>query len=168
MDSFVEQLIVKKTEGKDIFKRFALLCGGIFLFLFSLVVSYLTYMFFFALLGGGALYLSWYMVQSTFVEYEYIITNNEMDIDKISAKRKRKRLITIKINKTEEWGEYSEGKGADAAATVQAHDCSYENLWYIVTQHEKYGKVNLLFSPNNSILEAVNKGVPYSLRKKLV
>ncbi|MCL1822947.1 MAG: phage holin family protein [Oscillospiraceae bacterium] len=154
----------KKTETKDTVKRFGLILAGSLLFAAALFA--VVFLGGFALLIGiGGIWLSWYFIRDTFIEYEYIVTNNEMDIDKIMAKRKRKRLITIKIDKAEEWGEYTEGKENNAAVTVQAHDCGYKNLWYIVTHHEKHGKTAVLFSPNRNILEAVNKSVPYSLRK---
>jgi hypothetical protein len=114
----------------------------------------------------GVIWVTWLLFQGTFVEYEYIVTNNELDVDKIIARKRRKRLITVRIDKSEEWGEYSDGKGSDALVTVQAHDCGYTNLWYIVAQHEKYGKTAVFFSPNMKVLEVMNKAVPYSLRKK--
>jgi hypothetical protein len=165
MDSFVEQIVSKRSETKDTLKRFAFVFGGSVLFIISLF-GMLWIGAFSLLIGFGALFLAWYFIQSTFIEYEYIITNHEMDIDKIIAKKRRKRLITIKINKAEAWGEYTEGKENDALVTVQAHDCGYKNLWYIITVHEKHGKTAVLFSPNNSVLEAMNKSVPHSLRKK--
>ncbi|MCL2693785.1 MAG: hypothetical protein FWE60_01620 [Oscillospiraceae bacterium] len=166
MDNFVEQIVVKKSETKDNLKRLGLFFGGLVICLASLTAELLSPIpMIFMLLAIGSIWLTWLLFQSTFIEYEYIITNNEMDIDKIFARKRRKRLITLKIDKAEAWGEYSDGKGSDVAVTVQAHDCQYKNLWYIVFMHEKYGKTNLLFSPNRAVLEAVNKSLPYSLRR---
>ncbi|MCL2076916.1 MAG: hypothetical protein FWH08_00730 [Oscillospiraceae bacterium] len=168
MDSFVEQMIAKKSETKDKLKRLGLVFGGsVLCFVFLTAARLFPFASMLLIfLGIGVIWLTWIMIQNTFIEYEYIITNDELDIDKIMAKKKRKRLITIKINKTEEWGEYSDGKTIDVTVTVEAHDCGYKNLWYIVTRHEKYGKTALLFSPNRNVLSAINKSVPYSLRKK--
>lgn len=44
----------------------------------------------------GSLYGGYILITNMSVEYEYIVTNGEMDIDKIIAKRRRKRLITVK------------------------------------------------------------------------
>ncbi|MCL2637165.1 MAG: hypothetical protein FWD48_02225 [Oscillospiraceae bacterium] len=168
MDNFAEQIVVKKAELKDNLKRLAIFSGGmilcIILLTFGMAIIALMPVFLFA--NIGVVWVTWLLFQSTFIEYEYIVTNNELDVDKIIARKRRKRLITIKIDKAEEWGEYAEGKGASANVTVQAHDCGYTNLWFIVTQHEKYGKTTVYFSPSMKILEIMNKAVPYSLRKK--
>jgi len=171
MDSFVEQIVVKKSETKDNLKRFGLVVvGSILCFLFMVVPMMIPalapFLFFFVLIAFGIIFGAWVLIQGTFIEYEYIVTNNELDIDKIIARKRRKRLITIKINKAEDWGTYTAGKENSALVTVQAHDCSYVNLWYIIAVHERHGKTAVLFSPNRAVLEAVNKSVPYSLRKK--
>ena len=41
------------------------------------------------------------------MEFEYIYTNGEIDIDKIMAKRKRKRLLTLKISSFDSFDEFS-------------------------------------------------------------
>lgn len=46
------------------------------------------------------------------VEYEYIVTNGEMDIDKIIAKRRRKRLITVNARTFERFGPFKESDHA--------------------------------------------------------
>ncbi|MCL2020216.1 MAG: hypothetical protein FWG70_10740 [Oscillospiraceae bacterium] len=168
MDSFMEQIVVKKTETRDIIKRFAFFILGMLLCLFfvTLLRIFPAFSMIFLFMSAGVIWLTWVLFQSTFVEYEYILTNNELDIDKIIARKKRKRLITIRIDKAEAWGEYSEDKAGGVQVTVQAHDCGYKNLWYIVTNHEKHGKVRLFFSPSRALLEAMNKGVPYAQRKK--
>jgi hypothetical protein len=165
MDRYVEQIVAKKAESKDAAARFMLVVGGSLLAA-ALVFFGLVFFPYLIMFSFGAMWLTWFLLQSTYIEYEYIVTNDEMDIDKIIARKKRKRLITIKISKAEEWGEYAAGKAETATVTVQAHDCGYKNLWYIVTHHEAHGKTAVLFSPNRAVLEAVNKAVPYNMRKR--
>ena len=43
------------------------------------------------------------------VEYEYIVTNGELDIDRIIARRGRKRMINIKTNAYELIAPYDDG-----------------------------------------------------------
>ncbi|MCL2698172.1 MAG: hypothetical protein FWE74_08845 [Oscillospiraceae bacterium] len=168
MDNFTEQIVVKKTETRDNLKRLAIFSGGMLLCIavmyFAMLIPPLMPVLLFV--GAGIIWVAWLLFQGTFVEYEYIVTNSELDVDKIIARKRRKRLITIKIDKAEEWGEYSDGKGASSAVTVQAHDCGFKNLWYIVTMHDKYGRTTVYFSPNMKVLEMMNKAVPYGLRKK--
>lgn len=165
MDNYVEQIIVKKTDGKDLLKRFAIISVTMLLVVISLFCTVFIYpMLIF--IGVGAVYVAWLMFAATSVEYEYIVTNNELDIDKIMGRRRRKRLITLKLSTSEAWGEYKEEQRLSANVTVAAHDCSLQNLWYILGTHEKHGRVLLLFTPADNVLFAVNKSMPYSLRSR--
>ncbi|MCL2108105.1 MAG: hypothetical protein FWH20_01995 [Oscillospiraceae bacterium] len=175
MDSFTEQIVAKKSETRDNVKRLLIALGGgfacaLFVFIGFLLLQIGVGMIF-LMLAFLSVWATKILLQNTAIEYEYIVTNDEMDIDKILGRRKRKRLITIKISKAEAWGLYTDdaaAKTASAAVTVEAHDCSYNNLWYMIAHHEKHGKTVVLFSPGNNVLAAINKKVPHSLRKKEV
>lgn len=167
MDHYNEQLVRKLSEPKDILLR-VLIC-----FLTSVVVfisvgaMLLTGISLLLIVAVGACYLAYILFSKTFVEYEYIVTNNDLDIDKITGKRKRKRLITIKLNTVKEWGEYNGKVNSNTNATVMASDATGINVWYINADHEKHGKVTILFSPSEETVANINFGVPYSARKRL-
>lgn len=166
MDHYNEQLIKKNADTRDIAIRvliclataavIALSVTGAVMFGFTPII----------IIGIGACYLAYLLLTGTSVEYEYIVTNNDLDIDKISGKRKRKRLITVKLNTVTEWGVYEEGKGKGAAATVLASDGSGTGLWYIMAKHEKHGDVMVIFNPTETTAVNINYGVPYGVRKK--
>lgn len=167
MDHYNEQLIRKLSEPKDIFLRI-LICfltsavificvGAMILFGFPMLI----------IIAAGACYLAYLLLSGTFIEYEYIVTNNDLDIDKISGKRKRKRLITVKLDTVRSWGEYTGKTDPNANATVMASDATGRNMWYLDADHEKYGKVTVLFTPSEETVYNINFGVPYSARKKL-
>lgn len=40
------------------------------------------------------------------IEYEYILTNNDLDIDKVIGKRKRKRMISLDVSTAEAFAPY--------------------------------------------------------------
>ena len=92
MDHYNEQLVKKETEASDIAKKILIIAGTL---LITGLCVYSVFVFGFLpliVLVFGVFYLSWYLMTSTSVEYEYIVTNNDMDIDKIVGQRKRKRL----------------------------------------------------------------------------
>ncbi len=167
MDHYNEQLIRKLSEPKDIFLRILICClttvvificvGAMILFGFPMLL----------IIAAGACYLAYLLLSGTFTEYEYIVTNNDLDIDKISGKRKRKRLITVKLNTVKSWGEYTGKSDPGANATVMASDATGRNIWYLDAEHEKYGKVTVLFTPSAETVYNINFGVPHSVRKKL-
>lgn len=166
MDHYNEQLVRKQSEPKDMAIR-------VLIIFLTLAVSFITiaaaliFVFpFIIIVAVGACYLAYLLMGNTFIEYEYIVTNNDLDIDKISGKRKRKRLITVKLNTVRDWGEYTGREQVNVDATVMASDASGYGAWYLVAEHEKYGKVLVLFTPTEQTLSNINFGVPHAVKKK--
>lgn len=167
MDHYNEQLVRKQSEPKDMAVR-ALIVFFALAVTFIAVTAALLFNFLpLIVVAGGACYLAYLLMGNTFIEYEYIVTNNDLDIDKISGKRKRKRLITVKLNTVRDWGEYTGREQVNVNATVMASDASGYNAWYLVAEHEKYGTVMVIFTPVRETVENINFGVPHSARKKL-
>ncbi len=168
MDNFVEQLVAKRADGKAYFLRGLIVSFAVVMVALGIVA---TVMFAFPLLlfvSVGACYLAWWLFGNTSLEYEYIVTNNDFDIDKIIGKRKRKRLISIELSTVTEFDKYSGGRiGQDADATVMAADGTGVGVWYLLVNSRDYGKLLIIFSPNEETLECINHGVPYTVKKKL-
>lgn len=166
MDHYNEQLVKKNADGRDIVIR-VLICAAAAAVIALSVIGAVMFGFTpIIIIGIGACYLAYLLLTGTSIEYEYIVTNNDLDIDKISGKRKRKRLITVKLNTVTEWGAYEEGKGGGAEATVMASDGTGNGLWYIMAKHEKYGDVMVIFNPTETTAVNINCGVPHGVRKK--
>jgi len=110
MDSFLEYLMVKKLSGKDLALRACIIFFAVLLslivFVVFLAVSFLRSFSCFAVLCIG--YLAYILVTRQSIEYEYIFTNGDLDIDIIRGRKFRKRLTSIKckniriMEKTEE------------------------------------------------------------------
>ena len=168
MDHYNEQLLRKATEGKDTAVRVLIIVGALAVAGLSIFASFVfaQYLGFFPLIiGMGAVYLGYWLLMNTIVEYEYIVTNHDFDVDKILGKRKRKRLVNL--GKTQSWGEYTGNESFNVNATVMASDATGTGMWYLVADHDKIGKVLVLFSPNSETISNINHGVPYNLRKRL-
>ena len=94
MDTFFEQIIPVKKNGKA-----AAAIIGIWLAAF--IVCFLLIMFmpflgtFSLLLAAGALFGAYKLCTRFNLEYEYIVTNGTMDIDKIINKSSRKRISIL-------------------------------------------------------------------------
>ncbi len=96
MDIFCEYIIKHKKTLKDILIQMGTVFAATFLTFVCLLLSrYLFGLELFAIVGiwYGAVYL----IRMGNVEYEYILTNSVLDIDKIIAKRSRKRMISIEL-----------------------------------------------------------------------
>lgn len=173
MDTFTEQLVVKKSTGKDKLKLAAYLLGifaipAIFILLGVLVNFYFIIVaicaFFFVIYG------SYYLITGLYLEYEYAVTNSNITRDKIIAKRNRKRIISVDIKRFTSLKKLNESDFANksykkifkASITADGDDV------YGAEMHlDKFnGECLLLFSPDQKTLEAMRPYLRASARLK--
>lgn len=165
MDVFLEQIVARKNTGIDVLKKLGIVLAAVvisvfaFLFLPQLVPVLASLNIFIVV---GASFGAWYLITSMNVEYEYILTNGEIDVDKIIARRKRKRLITVNTRQFTAFGPYRPQEHANEsyASTIMA--CSSvedPNTYYAVSDHAKFGKCILIFNPNEKIVENIKQFV---------
>lgn len=166
MDTFVEQLVERfPSAGIKARRALTALAAG-FLSLFILFVSLFVFPML-IVLAVGVVYLAWVIIRETQVEYEYILTGTELDIDKVMGRRRRKRMITLQLSRAKEWGQGEPQSSAGTKATVVAHSGREGELWYLIADNEKIGgSVLLYFSPNEHMAFAMNGVMPYQLRRR--
>lgn len=172
MDNFAEQLIKRNETSADKTKRIALVVGGILLTLVFVAVGVLFMGTAFSLIGFVLAVVSGYgtffVVQSTYVEYEYIFTNGELDIDKIVAKKKRSSLLSVEVRKFTDFGKYDDSlEESDDMTVVITSDNIASHEYYADFQHEDYGNTRLIFAPDDRILENIKHFLPARLRTKI-
>lgn len=114
-DIFLEHLVQRKRTAADNVKTICLITAGVILTVTLLLLMLIVAGSFTSLDGSGnairqmvftiglivvaALwYLIIYLLNGMKVEYEYIVTNSEIDIDKVLAKKGRKHLLTVDIH----------------------------------------------------------------------
>ena len=97
MDSYCEYIVKKKNGGKELAIQALIVVAALAVFALFMVLGAVipNFSMITTLLAFGALYGGYRLITNMNVEYEYIVTNGEMDIDKIIAKRSRKRLLTV-------------------------------------------------------------------------
>ena len=92
MDVFLEYIIRHKKNIIDYLICIAGFLGATVLTVFFTVIGRYLLGLAFPLIVA-----SWFgaymLMNSRYIEYEYILTNNELDVDKIYAKRRRKRIV---------------------------------------------------------------------------
>ena len=166
MDNYCEQLVGKVRTGADYVKMggigtAAVLLAAVFMF-FAMIFGFysLTILAVLSLFGGV------WLLGGMNVEYEYIVTNNEMDIDKITGKRKRKRMITVDLSNAEDFIPFGTDNTA-ADATVHASSGVEKDAYCLLVNHSSYGMVKVVFNPNEKLREAIMQEVPGQLRMKI-
>jgi len=167
-DVFIEYMVKRQRTAKTSLLKLLIIVGAIvlavMLFIFSGFLG--AFSFFGAIFAVGLLYGGYFLVTSMNLEFEYSITNGEMDVDKIVAQRKRRRLVTVKWRDIEAFGRYipSEHAGKTYGTKIFACDTPYnEDLWYCVTRAPQKGQVTqvfLVFNASEKMLEAIKKYLP--------
>ena len=162
MDTFFEQLIKIKLTGK----LKAIIVGAILLDAVIVVaVTFFALLFlspaFTFLVVVAVIYGSYKILSTLSVEFEYIFTNGDLDIEKITAKSSRKRMVSIKCAKVEKYGQYK-GQTAPGSVKQTYNFCNpdSENQMYMIAESRGEGTVMIIFAPDERIREAIEKCIP--------
>ena len=156
MDVFFEQIIPIRKTGKTI----ALFLGiwGLAALLSALVFVLLgsfSLIFIFGI-GYGAYILS----SKLNVEYEYIITNGILDIDKITNKSSRKRIISVDLGGVTRLEKFNANAIVNTKDTVFTCDKDDPNAYLVTAEKSGQSAVSFVFSPNDKIKSAIVKFAP--------
>ena len=162
MDTFFEQIVSIRKSGKA-------LIIGISVWIFALFIIAFLFLFagslvgpFLAILIIGVGYGAWWLTSKLNIEYEYIVTNGEMDIDKIINKSARQRVSSFKLINVERVEKYNPNLllNVNRQNVVFACNQGDPNAYLLVASREDT-KVNyIVFSPNEKVREAIKKSLP--------
>lgn len=172
MDNFSEQLVVRNESTGDRTVKICVTLGIVLLVLFIIVIavalseSFPLVFSIAILLSSGCIYGLYRYITGTYIEYEYAVTNGEMDIDKITGKRKRRRMISLDVSKVEAFGKMSQAGEPGNVTTVLASARNADEDYYADFMHDDYGKVRLIFTPNEKTLNAIYPFLPAAIRKR--
>lgn len=159
MDTFFEQLITIKKDGKTL-----VLFIGIWVLAIIIAIALFTFVAGIGLLLSCGVIFGAYWLSSKFnVEFEYIITNDSMDIDKIINKSSRKRILSFDITKVTRLEKYNPAflNNIDKKDIVFACNPSDEEIYFMVAESSHGGKnAYLVFAPDKRIKSAIKKFAP--------
>lgn len=165
LDTFVEQIIVRKKTKAQVVMAVLTMAVASVLVVFSLL--FLTpYAPILLVLIGVAM---WWLLTGMNSEYEYCITNGDIDIDRIIARRKRERVVSVSLHKLETVGRYDPAKwqGRQVDRVVMAAPSEREEGLYCFSyRSKKRGHTLVVFQPNERVLEAFRAGLPRLLQNE--
>ena len=123
------------------------------------------------LLAAGVIYLTYRLFRAFNVEYEYIATNGAIDIDRITARSKRKRLhsfdakaieLLARVNDPDHKGEF------DSVSYRTKLDFSSgavsDRTLFCVYNDKEGGRTRLVWEPNDKIIEQFRQLVPSKVK----
>jgi len=167
MDIFNEWIVKKKKSGKDYAITAGIILGGLILiFVSSALAQYLAS--FYLLLVAAIIYGMYIGITSLNVEYEYSVTNGELDIDKIISRRKRKRLVSVHSKNFEYFAPLNDSHKAafdSPSITKKIDACSSFNSdkVYFAIYFKNNEKVRITFEPTERMIEDFSRYVPRSM-----
>lgn len=166
---FKEYLIKQKKSPKDMMMQVGLVVGAIVLSVIAFIVGG---DFIGPLVIVGIVFGTGFLFNKFSREYEYILTNNELDIDVVFNRASRKRIITINMKKIDIMASIKDERyGAElnkaGLKVINASENTNEaDTYAIITQSEKYGTCKILITPNDVMLDHLYKQAPNKVFKK--
>ncbi len=177
-DIFLERIVPRKKDKFYYVKVLSLILSAIlaaatliWLLLLLPALSFLTPI---ALAGCG--YGLWWLIGSLHIEYEYIVTNGELDVDVIVHRRKRKRLFSGRVKDFEIMARLDGPEFRDSAAQyerekrarrLQVLDCAATadapSSWFFVANY-KSERLLVVFDPDERMLANMKRFNPSRIR----
>lgn len=163
MDVFCEYIVkVKKNPVELTISALGIILAVILLG-FSLFFLFTPFSSFVLLIDAGVVYGAYILITHFNVEYEYILTNGDIDIDKIIAKRKRKRVLSFSTKEFEIVAPYKQGENYTNVLDLGTRN--YENAYYAVFSKDGQKKT-LVFNPPQKMIEAMKTYSPITVHLK--
>lgn len=163
MDIFLEKIVKRKKTISDGIVTVSIILSALIVILFLTTLQFLQA--FAPLLVVGIGYLAYMFIRNRNIEYEYIVTNGDLDIDMIIAQRKRKRVFSGNCKDFElvakmTSGQYNNSydnikKRINAVTTMDSQD-----VYFLVTTKDGGEKVLVFFEPHSKMVESFKKYIP--------
>lgn len=165
MDIFIEKIVAKRKDGKDALLNIGIVLGALILMIVAMNVPVINQMALLVAVGIG--YFAFRLITSRNVEFEYVVTNGDLDIDKIVAQRKRKRIfssscknfdIVAKVKSSHYTPQIQSIKNKIEAVSTMAAD----DVYFITLNYKGEGTV-IYFQPDERMLNNFKTFIPRKL-----
>lgn len=164
MDFFTESIVTRKKTRKD---NFYIGC----IVALALLVLYIGLYFvrelgsFFLLFVVAVGYGAYYWIRRFNIEFEYSFTNGELDIDRIIARRGRRRLITVNTKQFDFFAPLSDPQAKNVSdmsiqQTIHAEGNRESERVYVAVLMHKGIKTCLYIEPSEKVVEGIERFIP--------
>lgn len=162
MDVFIEKIVTKKKNAKDSAITLAIIVVG--LILSMIIFSFKVTSSFAPFIIVGLIYGAYRLITTRNIEFEYAVTNGDLDIDKIISQRKRKRIFSASCKDFEIVAKPASvyftqdmkniNKQIHAVSSIDSPDV------YFVSLNYKGEKTVVYFEPDKRMLDAFKTYIP--------
>lgn len=166
-DVFNEQLVARKPNQKDMLKKVGIVGAGIVLIFAALTVEILMGFILpiiIVVIAGVV-----FMMRRYNIEYEYVFTNGDLDIDRITNKSRRKQVLSVNVksfvtmvpagNKAYENEISNFTKLYDFSSGTVTEDT------YVAIFEQNKERVKMIFEPNEQMFKAIRSYIPRIIKK---
>ena len=173
----LERLVKKKTEGKLLLFKIALIAGYVLFAVVGVLLAILladgnpTLLVLVAALDFCLYICTWRLSQ---IEYEYSVVSGTLYLAKIFGKSARREIFECELSRAKTVAPYSGQykKDAEAAAPDKIYSVipskKTENLWFMLFESESEKKTMILFEADEQALRVLRHGCPRAVaREKL-
>ena len=160
-DVFKEQLVKREKSTKELIIR-----AGIILLAFIVFAAFFIASGFVTFLAQlvpfvfvGVIFGAYFLIGQRNVEYEYIFTNGELDIDCVYNRNRRKRMFSGAIKSFEVFDKLESKAHASALNMIKEqrdYGCGVPKPnTYVFVASYKGKKMKILFEPNENLIKAM-------------
>ena len=164
MDTFMEKIVAKRKGLRDNLITTGIILGTVVLIMLSMSIKVISQLGLGVFIAAGLIFLAFRLITARNVEFEYIVTNGEIDIDKIISRRKRKRIFSASCKEFEilsrvKSNSFSQSVQSiknriDASSSIDSADAFFATLNY------KGEKTLLIFEPDERMLNNFKIYIP--------
>lgn len=164
---FIEKLVTKKKDAKDLMLSLGICAAGvIIIFATPYLNRYIPFIgSLWMLIAAGVVYGIYRFITSRNIEYEYIVTDGDLDIDMIIAQRKRKRIFSANCKDFDivtrfKGKQHHDSQLANISKRIEAVSSMESNDVYYIIVSYKGEKTAVFFQPDERILKAFKTFIP--------
>lgn len=170
MDVFMEKIVARKKSVKDSALGAGIILAGLILMVVISNIPVIAQLGLNLFLFAGLVYLAYRLITSRNIEFEYIVTNGELDIDKIIAKRKRKRIFSASCKEFEILARVKSNSFSQSVQSIKNRIDASSSLdspdTYFATLNYKGERTVVIFEPDERMLNNFKVFIPRKIESK--
>lgn len=164
MDTFMEKIVAKRKDIKDNLMVSGIILGTIIAILAVVNIPLINQLGIGLFLAAGLIYLAYRLITSRNIEYEYVVTNGELDIDKIISRRKRKRIFSASCKEFDIVARVSSNSFSQSVQSIKNRIDASSYIGspdaYFATLNYKGEKTLVIFEPDERMLNNFKFFIP--------
>jgi hypothetical protein len=162
MDNFLERLIVKKKTRQDNIFKVLVISAGILAAFLILTIQFVSLMS--PIIDAAIIFIVYYLIKNRNIEFEYTLTNGDLDIDVIIGRKKRIRAFSSNCKSFDIVAKYDDGKYEKYSNGVSKRLVFVSSLdspeVYFAVLDYKGIKTAMFFEPSEQMLAQMKIYIP--------